>query len=185
MTVQLTVPTSADLAASYRARGLWDEVGLRNGLEKTAEQDPGRLAIVDNAGAWSYGQLRDDVERGVGALIGRGIEPGDAVLLVAPNSCGSVVAFCAILHASGIVVALDRRCGAADVAHAVESTHPRLVIAPASLIRPLGIEQLDCPALSLGRSRLGRLAWTVGVSRTRVPPASFYSPRGQRAAQRV
>ena len=149
MTVQLSVPTSADLAESYRSLGLWDEIGLRNGLERTAEREPDRLAVVDNTGARTYGQLREDVEHAVGSVVAQGLEPGDAVLLVAPNSYHSVVAFCAILRASGVVVALDRRCGPADVAQATEATAPHLSIAPASLIPTLGLDKLDVPALVL------------------------------------
>jgi acyl-CoA synthetase (AMP-forming)/AMP-acid ligase II len=161
MTVQLSVPTSSDLAESYHSLGLWDEVGLRNGLERTAEREPDRLAVIDNTGARTYRQLREDVELAVGSVVAQGLEPGDAVLLVAPNSYHSVVAFCAILRASGVVVALDRRCGLADVAQAIEATAPHVSIAPASLIAPLGLDQLDVPALGLeslssGSNRIDR-----------------------------
>jgi acyl-CoA synthetase (AMP-forming)/AMP-acid ligase II len=141
MAVVLTVPTPADLAASYRAGGFWDDSGLRAGLETIAEADPRRLAIADHSESVSYEQLRVRVERTVAALRGRGIAPGDAVLLVAPNSVPAAVAFAALLRCSAVIVALDRRCGAADVAHAISATNARLAVVPEGLTTSLRLAE--------------------------------------------
>jgi acyl-CoA synthetase (AMP-forming)/AMP-acid ligase II len=141
MGVMIKVPTPADLAASYQAAGLWNGSGLRAGLEAIAETDPHRLAIADNSQSMSYEQLRVRVERVIAALRVRDVSPGDAVILVAPNSAPAAVAFAALLRCSAVVVALDRRCGAADVAHAINATGPRLVIAPERLMGSLRLAE--------------------------------------------
>ncbi len=114
---------------------------MRAGIEHVAEIDPQRLAIADHSEAVSYEQLRLRVERVIGALRRRGVAPGDAVILIAPNTVPAAVAFAALLRCAAVVVALDRRCGVADVAHAITSTHARLVIAPERLIEPLRLSE--------------------------------------------
>lgn len=141
MAVVLKVPTPTDVAASYRAGGYWDDSGLRSGLETIAETDPHRLAIADHSESVSYEQLRVRVERTVAALRRRGVAPEDAVLLVAPNSIPAAVAFAALLRCSAVVVALDRRCGAADVAHAITATQARLAVVPEGLTTSLRLAE--------------------------------------------
>jgi acyl-CoA synthetase (AMP-forming)/AMP-acid ligase II len=83
--------------------------------------------------------LRQAVERAVRTLQTAGVEPGDSVLLVSPNSFDGVVAFLSILRCSAVTVALDRRCGATDVAYAVEATTPRCVVIPRGLVASLRV----------------------------------------------
>ena len=141
MGVTVKVPTPDDLAASYRNENLWNDAGLRAGIEHVAESDPHRLAIADHAESVSYAQLRIRVEHVIGALHGRGIAPGDAVILIAPNSVSAAVTFEALLRCAVVVVALDRRCGAADVAHAISTTDARMVIAPERLVTSLRLSE--------------------------------------------
>lgn len=154
-TLHCPVPTPRADAEAYRRAGWWHDRSLRAGLEAVAEAEPDRPATADNRGVCSYGDLCERVERAVGALSAAGVGPGDPVLLVAPNRTASVVAFAALLRASAVVVALDRRCGAADVAHAVAATAPRLVLAPTDLAGPLrlgasGLAVADLDALGAG-----------------------------------
>ena len=149
MGVTVKVPTPADLAASYRDEGFWDDAGLRAGIEHIAEIDPQRLAIADRAESVSYAQLRSRMERAIGAIRRRGVSPGDAVILIAPNSVPAAVAFAALLRCSVVLVALDRRCGAADVAHAIMATDAKLVIAPLPLAESLRLSEHEIDVLGL------------------------------------
>jgi len=96
---------------------------------------------MDNGGSWSYAQLREAVERAVYALLSAGVEPGDAVVLICPNSFMAVVATLAIFRTSAVAVTLDRRCGPSDVAHAVATTDPRLLVMPGQLAAPLRVDE--------------------------------------------
>jgi acyl-CoA synthetase (AMP-forming)/AMP-acid ligase II len=151
----IKVPTSADLAASYEAENLWDGSRLRAGLEDIAETEPHRLAIADHSESVSYEQLRTRVERTVAALRRRGVAPGDAVILIAPNSAAAAVAFAALLRCSAVVVALDRRCGAADVAHAITATRARLAIVPERLERALRLAEHEIDVAGLDEIQSG------------------------------
>jgi acyl-CoA synthetase (AMP-forming)/AMP-acid ligase II len=156
MGVTVKVPTSPDLASSYRAATLWDDSGLRDGLEHIAETDPLRLAIADHSESVSYEQLRLRVERTIAALHGRRVTSGDAVILIAPNSASAAVVFAALLRCSSVVVALDRRCGAADVAHAITATEARLAIAPQGLVKALRLEEHGIDVAGLEEIQSGK-----------------------------
>ncbi|MHB1775880.1 MAG: class I adenylate-forming enzyme family protein [Acidimicrobiales bacterium] len=149
------VPAPPAVAEAYRRAGWWPDRGLRAGLERVADAEPDRPAVADRRGASTYGELRRRVERAIGELAAAGHRPGDPALLVAPNRTPSAVAFAALLRASAVVVALDRRVGPADVASAVAATDPGLVVAPADLVGPLGLGAagptvLDLDALGSG-----------------------------------
>jgi acyl-CoA synthetase (AMP-forming)/AMP-acid ligase II len=141
VTVNIRVPTPADLALSYRADTFWDDSGLKDGLETIAETDPWRLAAADHSESVSYEHLRTRVECAIAALRSRGAVPGDAVILVAPNTVSAAVAFAALLRCAFVVVALDRRCGAADVAHAIAATKARMAAAPEGLVGSLRLDE--------------------------------------------
>jgi len=147
--VTVKVPTPTDLAASYLAESLWNSAGLRAGIEHIAEIDPQRLAIADHSESISYEQLRIRVEHVIGVVRGRGVAPGDAVILIAPNSVPAAVAFAALVRCAVVVVALDRRCGAADVAHAITATRARLVIAPEGLVETLRLSEHEVDVVGL------------------------------------
>ena len=159
-------PTPPEVASGYRAAGWWDDSGLREGLEAIAERDGDRLAVVDNEGSWSYGQLRETVERAVYALLAAGVEPGDAVLLITPNSFMGVAATLAVLRSSAVAVTLDRRCGPSDVADAVAMTDPRLLVLPGDLVTPLKVARHGRPVASFEALRAAtRLDGHLGGAR--------------------
>jgi acyl-CoA synthetase (AMP-forming)/AMP-acid ligase II len=148
MTISLQVPTSPALATEYRDAGWWEDQSLRTGVEAIADRDGSRIAVIDNAGSWTYAMLREAVERAVGALRAAGVEPGDAALLVAPNTFDGVVAYLAIVRCAAVVVALDRRCGASDVAHAIAATRPRVLVLPPSWGGGSRVEAHGVPVLT-------------------------------------
>jgi acyl-CoA synthetase (AMP-forming)/AMP-acid ligase II len=149
MPLRITAPTDPRLADSYRRQGLWDRIPLRDGVERVAELDPHRIAVIDNEATWTYRQLRDQVEGGVGALLSAGLQPGDAVVIVAPNARETVAAILATIRADGAAVIIDRRCGPLDLANAITSSGARLVILPDELRDTLRVAAHPVKAISL------------------------------------
>ena len=72
--------------ARYRRQGWWPSAPLRQSIERVAEIDGDRAALIDNSSTWTYSQLRQQVERGVGTLMRGGVEPEQPVVIVARNS---------------------------------------------------------------------------------------------------
>ena len=65
---------------------------------------------------------------GAGVLAAARVRPGDGVVLISGNTVEGVVAYHAILRAGATCIALDRRCGAADLRHALEVAGPDAVV---------------------------------------------------------
>jgi acyl-CoA synthetase (AMP-forming)/AMP-acid ligase II len=122
----------ADRAARYKADGLWDDRGLAEGIEAAASQRPGAMAVSAADESLTNAQLAQLVAAGVSTLRAFRVGRGDVVVLVAGNTISGVVAYHALLRAGATVALLDRRCGPADLQHAVGALSGRLrVIVPA------------------------------------------------------
>jgi 2-aminobenzoate-CoA ligase len=68
--------------------------------------DGGRLAVVNDAGAWTLDQLRDWSDRIATVLVeDGGLVPGNRVLLRGPNGFMLIACWFAVLKAGGVVVA--------------------------------------------------------------------------------
>jgi acyl-CoA synthetase (AMP-forming)/AMP-acid ligase II len=82
---------------------------LTDDLIATAERTPDKIALIDGLTetSYTYAQVLEAC-RGVGrALQDAGVQPGDRVGVVAPNSCEWVVAFMGTLFAGGTVTTLN------------------------------------------------------------------------------
>ena len=141
------VPIPEAVQGRYVAERLWDDVALRDGIEAWAARTPDRIALIDNARACSYAELEARVAGAVGAVRGRGIGSGDAVLVLAPLDIPSVVAYAAIVRTGATAVMLDRRVGRADVEHALTLPRVRLIVAPEALVESFGLSAGALPLL--------------------------------------
>ena len=123
------MPVPAERAAAYRAARLWDDRRLADGIELAALRSPEAIAVADNERRLSWRELARCVSAGVGTLAGSGVVRGANVVLVSGNTASGVIAYHAILRTGAVCIALDRRCGAADLRHAVEVAGPDAAVA--------------------------------------------------------
>lgn len=137
-----------EVIASYVAEGLWDDAGLRIGIEAWAQRTPDRVALVEDDRAWTYAELDAAVARAVTRLTEFGLDANRGVLVIAPLHALSVVAYHAVLRAGGVAVMLDRRCGRADVTAALAAGDIAAVVAPPHLIEALTLADLGRPVLT-------------------------------------
>jgi fatty-acyl-CoA synthase len=79
-----------------------------------------RLAVVDGDARFTYGDLADRVRRLAGALHGLGVSPGDRVAVLAPNTRLLLEATFAVPAAAAVLVALNTRLKAGELAYIVE-----------------------------------------------------------------
>jgi acyl-CoA synthetase (AMP-forming)/AMP-acid ligase II len=149
MSLRITAPTDEKLAEEYLRQGWWRTAPLREGLEHIADTDGDRVAIIDNDGTWTYAQLRERVEAGVGTLRAMDVAPESPVVIVAPNSRDTVAAILATVRANGVAVVIDRRCGAADLANAVTSSGARHVVVPDELRSALRVDEHPVTPIAL------------------------------------
>ncbi|HEX8217402.1 MAG TPA: AMP-binding protein, partial [Allosphingosinicella sp.] len=79
---------------------------LNAAVELIDAGDPDALAVLNDAGSWTYGEMRDMSDRIARLLVEEeGLVPGNRVLLRGPNSATMFAAWLGVLKAGGIVVA--------------------------------------------------------------------------------
>ncbi|MFC8898661.1 amino acid adenylation domain-containing protein [Streptomyces cinereoruber] len=91
--------------------------------------DPDSVALVFPDGTLTHAGLRARAERAADALLARGVRPEDTVGLAVEASSALVVAMLAVLTAGAAYVPLDPGHPHARLAHMVEDSRTRLVIA--------------------------------------------------------
>jgi fatty-acyl-CoA synthase len=88
---------------------------------------PEREALVDGEDRWTWARLALDAGRMAALLRSEGVARGDRVAIVAANSSSYVIAELGTLLAGGIVVPVNARLAAPEVAHVLADSGPGLV----------------------------------------------------------
>jgi 2-aminobenzoate-CoA ligase len=79
---------------------------LNAAVELIDIQDPGALAVLNDAGSWTYGEMKDLSDRIARLLVeGHGLVPGNRVFLRGPNNAMLFASWLGVLKAGGVVVA--------------------------------------------------------------------------------
>jgi 2-aminobenzoate-CoA ligase len=94
---------------------------LNAAVELIDKGDPDALAVINDAGRWTYGEMRDLSDRIARLLVEEeDLLPGDRVLLRGPNGAIMFACWLGILKAGGIVVATMPVLRSGEVATIVE-----------------------------------------------------------------
>ena len=102
-------------------------------LDRSAVVFADRVAVVDGALRWTYQEFADRCLRQAGMLSALGLEPGDRVAVLAPNTHVMLESHYGVLYAGMVLVALNTRLSAIELRYIVEHADCRVVIADASL----------------------------------------------------
>ncbi|MFF6788392.1 FadD3 family acyl-CoA ligase [Streptomyces filamentosus] len=84
-------------------------------------------ALVSGEDRWSFRDLRDRVDLAARAVAARGVRPGDAVAVWAPNSARWVVAALGAVTAGAVLVPVNTRYRAAETADILRRSRARLL----------------------------------------------------------
>ena len=107
-------------------------------LEVSARRYPGKAAIVYYGSSIAYETLDREATALAGYLQQRcGIKCGDRVLLYAQNSPQFIIAYYAILRADAVVVPVNPMNKSEELAHYIEDSEARVVIAAQELFREI------------------------------------------------
>jgi fatty-acyl-CoA synthase len=121
--------------------------GIHYNLEVSARRYPGKCAIAYYGGEISYARLHAEVEALAGFLQrGLGVRRGDRVVLYCQNSPQFVIGYYAILRADAVVVPANSMVKTEELAHYVEDSGARAIIAAQELFpfaEPLLGQSLD------------------------------------------
>ena len=89
-------------------------------LERASSVHPNRTAIIDGVRTFTYAAMAAQVTRLAQALRARGLQPGDRVAYLAPNCAEMLVAHFAVPLAGGVLVTINTRLSAEEIAGIVE-----------------------------------------------------------------
>lgn len=106
----------------------YPEIPLHAFLENSARKHPDRTAIIYYGRRISYIQLWEEVRRLASSLITLGLERGDRVGVILPNTPHFPVAYYAILAAGGVVVAVNPLNPREEVERELDETGVELVV---------------------------------------------------------
>ncbi|WP_146047299.1 non-ribosomal peptide synthetase, partial [Pseudomonas syringae] len=136
-----------DTAAAYPADKLLHQL-----FEEQAAQQPDALAVVDDAGSLTYGELNTRANQLAHYLIGLGIQPDDRVAICAQRSLEMVVGLLGILKAGGAYVPLDPAYPAERLAYLLQDSAPVAVLVQTSTADVLSLGSL--PVINLDDAAL-------------------------------
>ncbi|QYC42893.1 Linear gramicidin synthase subunit B [Nonomuraea coxensis DSM 45129] len=96
-------------------------------------QDPGRVAVVDGAARWTYGELNAAAGRLARRLAEAGVGRGDVVALYAGRSARTLAAMLAVLRTGAAYLPVDPDYPDARVRFVLEDSGARTVLVPDEL----------------------------------------------------
>lgn len=90
--------------------------------------DAGSIALISRNRETSYGDLRSQVERVRGGLVGQGVSKGDRVVILCGNNRHFVVSYLAIVGCGAIAIPLNPDSPGPEIARELAVVRPRAVI---------------------------------------------------------
>ncbi|MGU3502356.1 AMP-binding protein [Mycobacterium sp. C31M] len=103
-------------------------------LDRAAAVHGDRIAVIDGLRELTYRDLYDRCRRFAGALVADGLRPGDRVAVLSHNTLEMLEAHYAVPYAGGVLVPLNARLSAADIAYILEHSGAEALIATDTLI---------------------------------------------------
>jgi amino acid adenylation domain-containing protein len=119
-------------------------------VERIAQADPDREAVICGEDRLSYGRLRSGALAAVAALTDAGVVPGDRVAVLAPRSTAMITALLGAHLAGAVAVPLDVDHPDARLTRALADCGAKVLLGTAGTVargRALGLAALDMTAL--------------------------------------
>jgi 2,3-dihydroxybenzoate-AMP ligase len=116
------VPWPDELAARYRAAGLWEGVTIFEMVERSAARAPEAIAVVHGERRISYAALVATAERLGAGFWALGVRPLDRVVVQLPNGLDFVFVYLALVRIGAIPVMALRAHRHAEVAHFIAAS---------------------------------------------------------------
>lgn len=117
-------------------------------LEGAADRRGAAVGLVHGEQGWTWAEVEERANRLANLLVGRGLEVGDRVGLLADNGLGYVAGFFGILKAGGCVVALNTANRAESHRRLLADSGARALVTEAAQVRrDLPLVTADLPGL--------------------------------------
>lgn len=97
-------------------------LNLSSLLEQSTARDPGKVAVIMDDHRLRYAELNGGANKIANALVGLGVQPGDKVAIMLPNTPHFPISYYAILKAGAVVVPLNVLFKSNEVAYHLEDS---------------------------------------------------------------
>jgi fatty-acyl-CoA synthase len=116
-------------------------------LERTLRVFPARPAVVHGELRWSYEEFGREVAHLAGALRRAGVEPGDRVAVLSPNTPWHLAAHFAAPLLQAPLVSINTRLAAPEIAHILQHSGAKILLVDPQLAPPLDRVRGDISSL--------------------------------------
>lgn len=156
-----TLESAVDVERWHQPSPPWDEyLTPLSFLDRTAFAFRDKTAVVYGDQRYTYGEFATRVNRLASALRGAGLEEGDRVAVLCPNIPPMLESHFVVPLAGGVIVAINIRLAADDVAWILEHSGARFLL----------VDTEFSPLIVPVRERLPELKQIVNVVDTRPAP---------------
>src|SRR5271166_2750170 len=118
-------------------------------LERSARVWPGKTAVIYGGRRLTYAELAAESQRVARALRASGVGPGDRVAYLMPNLPEMLIAHYAVPLADAVLVAVNTRLTAEEVAYILSHSGAKLVGVDAALLSTAAAAAKDVEALTM------------------------------------
>jgi fatty-acyl-CoA synthase len=94
---------------------------------------PGKVAVVDGDATITWDELAQHASRAAGALAAAGVEPGDRVAVLAPNTLACLAAHFAVPLRRAVLVTINIRLAPAEIEYILQHSGAKALIVDAEL----------------------------------------------------
>ena len=120
---------------------------LTQGIHRAVQLHAAHPALVGEGVHWSWAQFADRVARLAGVLHALGVEPGDRIAILAPNTPAHVEAYFGTLWAGAVMVPVNTRWALPEKVHCLTDAGARVLIVDATYAGEIPALRTACPAL--------------------------------------
>jgi acyl-CoA synthetase (AMP-forming)/AMP-acid ligase II len=124
------VVTPPGRRSQYLAAGWWDDTTLAGQVASHAASFPSSVAVIDDAGRYSYEQLASDSAALASGLADRGVSAGSVVSIQLPNRYEAVVAAVATQSLGAVINPLLPNYRARELANVFATARPVVIFTP-------------------------------------------------------
>lgn len=117
-----------EVAARYRQKGWWGDDTLREVIAGHAEANPDGDAYITDVGRLTWSAYDRAIDALAGAIVAAGVEPGERVGILLPDSGAVHVALTGVGETGATAVGIGRRAGEREIKHLLERTGAKALI---------------------------------------------------------
>ena len=117
-------------------------------LERSARVWPDKVAVIYGRRRLTYSELAAEAQRVARALQASGVEPGDRVAYLMPNLPEMLIAHFAVPLTGGVLVAVNTRLTAEEVAYMLAHSGAKIVVVDAALLAKAAAAAKDIEAVA-------------------------------------